>query len=183
MRTAGWVAVALLALAAAGASASDAQPSTVARVDLERYSGRWYEVARYPNRFQKHCSGDVVVRYEPRKDGGLDIDNRCRDERGGEDRSSAVAKVVASDGSNSKLKVNFAPRVLAWLPLPQANYWILALADDYSYAVVGTPDRHYLWILSRKPFLDAAVFEELEATVRAQGFDPGRLERTPHSLP
>jgi apolipoprotein D and lipocalin family protein len=183
MKGSAWIAIGLLAFARSAAAASAPEPRTVARVDLERYAGRWYEVARYPNRFQKHCAGDVVVEYSSRKDGGLDIDNRCRDERGGEDRSRAVAKVAAPDGSNSKLRVNFAPRALAWLPLPQANYWILELADDYSYAAVGTPDRDYLWILSRQPSLEASVLERLEEAVRAQGFDPGRLEKTAHSAP
>jgi apolipoprotein D and lipocalin family protein len=182
MRVFGWVSVIALSLPSV-AAASAPEPKTVARVDLERYAGRWYEVARYPNRFQKHCSGDVVVLYAPRADGGLDIDNRCRDERGGEDRSLAVAKVASPDGSNSKLKVNFAPRALSWIPFPRANYWILELADDYSYAVVGTPDRDYLWILSREPSLPSSVFEKLEEAVRGQGFDPGRLQRTPHSTP
>lgn len=182
MRVAGWIAVGALSGASVFA-ASVGEPKTVAQVDLERYAGRWYEVARYPNRFQKHCAGDVVVHYAPRSDGGLDIDNRCRDERGGEDRSLAVAKVAVADGSNSKLKVNFAPRALAWIPFARANYWILDLAEDYSYAVVGTPDREYLWILSREPSLAPPVFEKLEEAVRVQGFDPARLQRTSHATP
>jgi apolipoprotein D and lipocalin family protein len=183
MRVSGWIAVIALSGASEFAAASVGEPKTVAQVDLARYAGRWYEVARYPNRFQKHCSGDVVVHYAPRSDGGLDIDNRCRDDRGGQDRSLAVAKVAVTDGSNSRLKVNFAPRALAWIPFVWANYWILELADDYRYAVVGTPDRHYLWILSREPSLPPADFEKLEEAIRGQGFDPDRLEKTPHSTP
>ena len=183
MRVSGWIAVFVLSGTPGFAAASAPGPRTVAQVDLGRYAGRWYEVARYPNRFQKHCAGDVVVQYTVRPSGGLDVDNRCRDERGGEDRSLAVAKVASSDGLNSRLKVNFAPRALAWIPFVWANYWILELADDYRYAVVGTPDRHYLWILSREPSLPSADFEKLEQAIRGQGFDPGRLEKTPHSTP
>ncbi len=172
----------LLALTfAAPASGSIAEPKTVARVDLERYAGQWYEVARYPIRFQKHCAGDVVARYTLRPDGKIDVDNSCRDDRGGVSRSQGIARNVSTDGSNSKLKVRFAPEALSWLPFVWANYWILALADDYSYAVVGTPDRKYLWILSRAPSLPAPVFEQLERIVTAQGYDPARLVRTKQS--
>ncbi len=169
------------ALAASAAGSGVAEPTTVARVDLDRYAGRWYEIARYPNRFQKRCTGDVVARYTLEADGTIGVDNGCRDGRGGERRAHGVARNVSTDGSNSKLKVRFAPRVLAWLPFVWANYWILALADDYSYAVVGTPDREYLWILSRSPALPEAVFEDLERRVAAQGYDPARLVRTPQS--
>ncbi len=165
----------------AAACGSTPEPQTVDRVDLGRYAGTWYEVARYPNRFQRHCAGDVIAEYSLRPDGNIDVDNRCRDEHGGARRASGVARNVSTDGSNAKLKVRFAPRVLAWLPFVWANYWVLALADDYSYAVVGTPDREYLWILSRTPSLPEAVLERLEELVAAQGYDPARLERTEQS--
>ena len=172
----------LLALTFASRAAGSApEPTTVARVDLQRYAGRWYEVARYPNRFQKRCAGDVVANYTLRPDGRIDVDNRCRNEAGAEDRALGMARNVSEDGSNSKLKVRFAPRALSWLPFVWANYWILALADDYSYAVVGTPDRKYLWILARTPSLPEPVFERLEKLVAAQGYDPSRLVRTKQS--
>lgn len=172
----------MLALAfTASAEGSVTEPKTVGRVDLRRYSGEWYEIARYPNRFQKRCAGDIVARYALRPDGKIDVDNRCRDDRGGEVRSHAIGKNVSRDGSNSKLKVRFAPSVLSWLPFVWANYWILALAEDYSHAVVGTPDRKYLWILSRTPSLPEPVYEEVVKAIAAQGFDPTRLVRTEQS--
>jgi apolipoprotein D and lipocalin family protein len=175
------IAVLLASTLAASAAGSTPEPKTVARVDLQRYAGRWYEVARYPNRFQKHCVGDVVATYTLQPDGKIGVDNRCRDEHGGEDRAHGLARNVSEDGSNSKLKVRFAPRALSWLPFVWANYWILALADDYSYAVVGTPDREYLWILSRTPSLPEPVLERLEKLVAAQGYDAARLVRTNQS--
>ncbi len=174
--------VVLLALTSATSAAGPApEPKTVARVDLQRYAGRWYEVARYPNRFQKHCTGDVVAKYTLRPDGKIDVDNSCRDKSGGERRSQGLARNVSTDASNSKLKVRFAPQALSWLPFVWANYWILALADDYGHAVVGTPDRKYLWILSRTPTLPPEVLERLEKLVREQGYDPERLVRTKQS--
>lgn len=174
--------VVLLALTVAAPAAGSAPgPKTVDKVDLTRYAGEWYEVARYPNRFQKHCAGDVVARYTLRPDGKIDVDNSCRDDRGGVSRSQGMARNVSTDGSNSKLKVRFAPRALSWLPFVWANYWIIALDDGYSHAVVGTPDRKYLWILSRTPSLPEPVFERLESLVRAQGYDPARLVRTKQS--
>lgn len=175
------IAVLLVLALAAAACGSTPDPKTVDRVDLGRYAGTWFEVARYPNRFQRHCAGDVIARYSLRSDGEIDVDNRCRDERGGEKRSSGVARNVSRDGSNAKLEVRFAPAALAWLPFVWGKYWILALADDYAYAVVGTPDRKYLWILSRTPSLPESVFERLEGLVAAQGYDPARLERTEQS--
>ena len=174
--------VVLLALTFAAPSAASApEPKTVGKVDLTRYAGEWYEVARYPNRFQKHCSGDVVARYTLRPDGRIDVENRCRDERGGERVAHGMARNVSTDGSNSRLKVRFAPRALSWLPFVWANYWIIALDDDYSHAVVGTPDREYLWILSRTPSLPEPVFEQLEKVIASQGYDPKRLVRTKQS--
>ncbi len=174
--------VVLLALTfAAPAAASAPEPKTVDQVDLTRYAGQWYEVARYPNRFQTHCTGDVIARYTLRPDGRIDVDNTCRSDRGGEDRAHGMAKNVSTDGSNAKLKVRFAPRALSWLPFVWANYWILALDDDYGHAVVGTPDREYLWILSRTPSLPEPVFEKLEKVIAAQGYDPARLVRTEQS--
>ena len=175
------IAVLVALTLAASAAGSAGEPRTVARVDLERYAGQWYEVARYPIRFQKQCVGDVVARYTLRPDGKIEVDNSCRDDRGGVSRSQGIARNASTDGSNSKLKVRFAPQALSWLPFVWANYWILALAHDYSYAVVGTPDRKYLWILSRTPSLPEPLFEQLGSLVAAQGYDPARLVRTKQS--
>jgi apolipoprotein D and lipocalin family protein len=85
---------------------------------------------------------------------------------------------VADAGTRAKLKVRFAPAFLSLLPMVWADYWIIGLGDDYSWAVVGTPDRKYLWILSRTPVLEDAVYEQAMGVVRANGFDPSRLQRT-----
>jgi apolipoprotein D and lipocalin family protein len=154
------------------------KPGTVAHVDLARYAGQWYEVARFPNRFQNQCVGDVVVFYALRQDGRVDVTNTCRTKDGSRDEAKGVARVVADDGSNARLKVRFAPAFLTWLPMVWGDYWILALADDYSYAIVGDPGRDYLWFLSRTPAISDELYESLRERAAAQGFDVARLQRT-----
>jgi apolipoprotein D and lipocalin family protein len=152
---------------------------TVSAVDLDRYVGRWFEIARYPNRFQRRCASDVQATYARRADGRIDVVNQCRIADGSTIDAQGVARVV--DGRTSaKLKVRFAPAALSWLPLVWGDYWILGLADDYSWAVVGSPDREYLWVLARTPDLDAARRTRVLAVVRANGFDPERLATTLH---
>ncbi|MEP6917784.1 MAG: lipocalin family protein [Acidobacteriota bacterium] len=151
---------------------------TVEHVDLDRYLGDWHELARFPNRFQRGCAGDVVAHYAKRSDGRIDVVNRCRAEDGTRTEASGVARVVDTRTS-SKLKVRFAPALLSFLPSVWGDYWILGLADDYSWSVVGSPDRRYLWILGRAPVLDAVQYASALASARANGFDVERLVKTP----
>jgi lipocalin/uncharacterized protein YbjT (DUF2867 family) len=179
-----WPAAAL-ALAAAAASAAPvvhAQASTSAEVrsvpfvDLNRYIGGWFEIARYPNRFQRTCLGDVRASYARRPDGRLDVVNRCRT-ADGIIEARGIARVV--DGrTSSRLKVRFAPAWLSALPFVWGDYWIIGLGDDYSWAVVGSPDRDYLWMLARTPRLDDQRIEAARSAARANGFDLDRLRPT-----
>lgn len=153
---------------------------TVDRVDLDRYLGEWHEVARFPNRFQKHCVADVMASYARRGDGRIDVVNRCRREDGSLDEARGVARVVDAS-TNAKLEVRFAPAWLSWLPAVWGDYWIIGLADDYSWATVGSPDRDYLWILARTETLDDATYEAAVAAARANGFAVERLLNTPAS--
>ena len=157
-----------------------AQVQTVSRVDLDRYLGQWHEVARYPNRFQKSCASDVVATYSRRDAGRIRVVNQCREFDRKVKDAEGVAR-VADAASNAKLKVRFAPAVLSFLPFVWGDYWIVGLAQDYSWAVVGSPDREYLWILARNPTPDAAAYDAALAAARAQGFDVGKLVRTPTS--
>src|SRR6187397_1688173 len=150
------------------------QVQTVRVVDLDRYLGEWHEVARFPNRFQKTCASDVVATYSKLDDGRIRVVNRCKVADGKIKDAEGVARVVDT-ATNARLKVRFAPAALSFLPFVWGDYWIIGLADDYSWAVVGTPDRKYLWILARVPRLDAAAFERALAAARASGFDTSRL--------
>lgn len=151
--------------------------ATVTAVDLDRYAGTWYEIARYPNRFQESCAGDVTATYERKRDGSIRVINRCVRTDGTVNVAEGAAKPV--EGSrNARLKVRFAPAWLSVLPFVWADYWVLGLADDYRWALVGTPDKKYLWVLSRTPQMDEGDWNAAVAAAVSNGFDPGRLLRT-----
>jgi len=152
---------------------------TVDNVDLQRYAGTWYEIARLPNRFQEQCVGEVVAHYVLRADGLLEVLNGCRigsDER---EEVEGIARPVPGDSSGARLEVRFAPAWLSWLPPVWGDYWILYVDEDYQSALVGSPDRRYLWILSRQPRLDPGQFQALMARAATQQFDTSMLQRTP----
>jgi apolipoprotein D and lipocalin family protein len=150
----------------------------VPSVDLPRYAGLWYEVARLPNRFQEKCAGDVRAEYTLQSADRLKVVNRCRKQDGKTTEAVGVARLADKKGPNSRLKVRFAPAFLSFLPMVWGDYQIIELAPDYTHAVVGAPDRKYLWILSRTPQLDEATYQRLAEAARAQGFDVSRLMRT-----
>lgn len=146
--------------------------SPVPTVDLARYMGRWYEIARYPNSFQDGLVG-VIAEYDLNADGTVKVVNSGRKRTLDGPLSKAEAKGwKATKESNSKLYVQFV-----W-PF-KADYWIIDLGPNYEYAVVGQPSRRYLWILSRTPQLDAATYDAICRRLRQQGYDPDKLARTP----
>lgn len=146
----------------------------VGELDLDRYVGTWHEIARYPNFFQRNCAGDVTANYARNADGTIKVVNACRKEDGELIKAEGVARVVGP----AKLEVRFAPAWLAWLPLVWGDYWVIELGPDYSYAVVGTPSREYLWILARDPHMDEATFNRIAGGLAALGFEPQRLKRS-----
>jgi apolipoprotein D and lipocalin family protein len=150
----------------------------VPSVDLNRYVGTWYEIARLPNSFQKICTGDVIADYTLLDDGTVKVVNRCRKENGEMTEAEGKARRLGEDEPSSKLQVRFAPGWLSWLPFVWANYWVIDLAEDYSYAVIGEPDREYLWILSRTPKMEDAVYERILERIREKGYDTSSLVKT-----
>jgi apolipoprotein D and lipocalin family protein len=164
---------------AAPAAPGAARAEPVARVDLERYAGRWYEIARYPNRFQAKCACCVSASYALREDGRMSVVNECRTRDGALSRAEGVARRAERDGPTSRLKVRFAPAFLSFLSAVWGDYWVLDLPDDYSHALVGSPDHAYLWILAREPSLPDETYARILAVAARQGFDPARLVRTP----
>jgi apolipoprotein D and lipocalin family protein len=147
--------------------------NVIDEIDLDRYVGRWYEIASFPQRFQRGCVA-TTTNYTRLDDGRIRVENECRDGSFGGDlrRAEGVAWVADPDGSQAKLKVQF------FWPF-SGDYWIIELDPGYRYAVVGHPSRDYLWILARTPTMDPAVYETLLGRIEAQGYDLERLKRTP----
>lgn len=153
--------------------------TAIPALDLPRYAGRWYEVARLPNWFQKKCVRETVAEYELLADSTVRVVNSCRQADSTLTRAEGRARRAERNGPASKLKVRFAPRILSFLPMVWGDYWVLDLTEDYSMALVGTPDRKYLWILSRVPDPDPALYQRMVDAALTQGFDVSRLVRAP----
>lgn len=154
--------------------------SVVPSVDLTRYSGRWYEIARLPNRFEKKCAADVTAEYTMLDSGRLKVVNRCRKKDGRLSKTEGVARLADKNGTSSRLKVRFAPGFLSFLPIVWGDYQVIELAPDYSHALVGEPGRKYLWILSRTPRMDEETYRRLTERAASEGFDVTKLVRTNH---
>lgn len=167
----------LTACAGAGRSSATLPPlQTVPRVDLQRYTGTWYEIASFPQRFQKGCTRTQAT-YTLKPDGEIAVRNRCnRDALNGPESSVEGRARVVDTATNAKLEVSF------FWPF-WGDYWVIDLASDYSFAVVGHPSRDYLWILSRTPVLAPEVYDGILARLRAQGYDLARLQRTEQLRP
>lgn len=153
----------------------------VPTVDLNRYVGTWFEIARLPNWFQDKCVSDVTATYSLLDDGEIKVVNQCRQENGEITTAEGLARRALEDGPNTKLKVRFAPAILSFLPFVWGDYWIIDLAPDYSYVVVGEPARKYLWVLSRSPMMDDHTLGEILERVKKQGFDLTSLMKTSHT--
>ena len=147
---------------------------TVPRVEVERYMGLWYEICRYPNRFQKNCAA-TTARYTLRDDGDVDVLNTCflGGIEGKKKEASGKAWVV-DKGSNAKLKVSF------FWPF-SGDYWIIDLGKDYEYAVVGNPTRKYFWVLSRAPKLEPTTLDGILERAESQGYQRSKLIWTKHN--
>lgn len=163
------------------AERKEKEPLRVApSVDLPRYAGLWYEVARLPNRFEEKCAGDVTAEYTLKEKGRIGVVNRCRRRDGRMTEAVGEARRADKAGPSSRLEVRFAPSFLSFLPLVWGDYQIIELAPDYTHAVVGSPDRKYLWVLARNPRMDEGTYLRLLEAARAQGFDVSRMIRTQH---
>ena len=148
--------------------------ATVAAVDLERYAGDWYEIARLPNRFQTDCAGDVMARYA-RVGDEISVLNRCRQANGEVMSADGIAKVVPNSG-NARLRVSF------FWPF-YGDYYVLALDPNYQWALVGAPDRAYLWLLARTPQLPEPVITALVQKAQSLGFNTEALQFTKQLKP
>jgi apolipoprotein D and lipocalin family protein len=154
--------------------------AAIATLDLPRYLGTWYEIAKFPNRFQRQCVGYTKAQYATRPDGALQVENRCRLADGTTNVAIGEARQVGAANS-ARLRVRFAPAYLSWIPLVWGDYWVIDLDRDYQLAAVSEPGREYLWILARTPTVTPAAYDALVARLARQGFEVSKLVRTPQS--
>ena len=160
---------AVLLAACHGAHAQAFPNEPVARLDLARYMGQWHEIAHLPLVFQRQCVGDIAAQYALAEDRQIKVTNSCRTADGTRDTVVGMARPDGS-GRGGALQVRFAPRWLGWLPWVWADYWVVDIDPDYRWAVVGSPSRKYLWILSRSPTMSRAQFDELVTRAKMRGY-------------
>jgi apolipoprotein D and lipocalin family protein len=158
-----------------GSSSMKGEPTTVDSVDLSKYIGVWYEIAKIPNSFQRSCKSNTTATYTLREDGKLDVINRCTEKDGSINEAKGIAKIV-DNKTNSRLKVSFV-RIFG-ISLFWGDYWIIGLAKDYKYAIIGSPNRKYGWILSRTPKLSQEDLNDIFRILRRQGYNPKDFEMT-----
>jgi apolipoprotein D and lipocalin family protein len=177
----GTLCAALLLVGNASAQTTGAQPEPlqpIASLDVPRYMGTWYEIAKYPNRFQKQCARNTRADYQAQPDGTLQVLNRCVTAEGKTTEALGAARQVGPADS-PKLQVRFAPAWLSFLPMVWGDYWVIDLDPQYQLVAVSEPQRDYLWVLSRTPKVEATDYQALLARLAQRGFDLKRIEPSP----
>ena len=177
---------ALSAIGAGSAQASEgatepARPlTTIASLDVQRYLGTWYEIAKYPNQFQKKCAAATRADYSQLANGRLSVVNRCTTQDGLTSEAIGEARQTGS-ATSPKLQVRFAPAWLSFIPMVWGNYWVIDLDPNYQVAAISEPTREYLWVLARSPEISPKTYADLTARLEKMGFDLQKLVRTPHA--
>lgn len=174
--------VILLGLAATTMVYAQAKPLHVAdKVELDKYLGVWYEIARKPMSFQNQCDSNVTATYTLNENGNVLVDNRCTMKDG--QQSHAIGEAFVQNAPfNTKLKVSFLPEAIRWLPAGRGDYWILKIDENYQTVLVGEPSRKYMWVLSRDPHPDPRVVNEYLDYAKSVGYDLKNLIRTKHTV-
>jgi apolipoprotein D and lipocalin family protein len=169
----------LIGLGSSQATAQQAEQAvkTVASLDVPRYLGTWYEIAKFPNWFQKKCVSNTKAVYTAKPDGNLRVLNSCKTAGGETSEAEGLARQIGAKDS-PKLEGRFAPEWLSFLPLVWGDYWVIDLDSQYQVAAVSDPRREYLWVLSRTPQLDPKVYADLLQRLKQQQFDIQKLELT-----
>lgn len=162
------------------AYAKDQTLKTVEKVEVDRYLGVWYEVARKPLYFQNKCDRNVTATYTLNENGNVNVDNKCVSKDGTVNQSVGEA-FIQNEPYNSKLKVSFLPSAIRWLPFGRGDYWILKLDEDYQTVLVGEPGRKYMWVLSRNSQPNEAVVSEYLDYAKSVGYDLSDLIKTKQS--
>lgn len=149
---------------------------TIPALDVPRYMGVWFEIAKFPNRFQRQCTGPTSATYRLNEDGTVQVINRCQTDSGITEAIGAARQI--GPATSPQLKVRFAPAWLSFLPFVWGNYWVIDLDEGYQLAAVSEPSREYLWILSRTPQVAPDVYARLLDRLSGLGLDISKLEVT-----
>ena len=172
----------LVAVAGDAAAGNDGQPAnsavgTIPSLDVPRYMGTWFEIAKYPNWFQRKCIGGTKAEYSLKNDGMVQVINRCRLKSGEMIEAIGAARQIGP-ATSAKLEVRFAPAWLSILPFVWGDYWVIDLDEQYQLVAVSEPKKQYLWILARTPNIDPSDYKKLLARLGKMGFDLSKLEVT-----
>ena len=175
----------LLCLGVLGATSSYAAETSpapspltpIAALNVNRYMGTWFEIAKYPNWFQRKCTGGTRAHYSLQNDGTVQVINRCQTEHKEMIEALGQAKQIGP-ATSPKLKVRFAPAWLSFVPFVWGDYWVIDLDEDYQLVAVSEPKKEYLWILSRTAKVDPVSYQSLLTRLQQKGFDLDKLERT-----
>jgi apolipoprotein D and lipocalin family protein len=170
-------AASLQAQTAATPASTPAPLTTIAALDVPRYMGRWYEIAKFPNWFQRKCVADTSANYQLLADGRVEVLNQCRQKDGEMQQALGAARQIGP-ATSPKLQVRFAPSWLSVLPFVWGNYWVIDLDERYELVAISEPKREYLWVLSRSPQVEPARYQALLGRLKALGLDTDKLEVT-----
>jgi apolipoprotein D and lipocalin family protein len=154
---------------------------TIASLDVARYQGTWYEIAKFPNWFQRKCIADTNATYKIKEDGNVSVTNRCTFENGEKGEALGTARQIGNSTSPT-LEVRFAPAWLGFLPMVWGDYWVIDIDPEYQLAAVSDPRRQYLWILSRTKMVEPKKYQALlNRLVNDNGFSLEQLSLTPQN--
>lgn len=162
---------------AAHAESAATPLQTIASLDVARYMGTWYEIAKYPNRFQKQCVRNTRAEYTLQAGGAVQVLNRCITADGSITEALGAARQMGAADS-PKLQVRFAPAWLSFIPLVWGDYWVIDLDPQYQLVAVSEPSRDFLWVLSRTPQVEPAAYQALLGRLAQRGFDLQRLVKS-----
>ena len=172
----------LLLIGCSFGALAQADLSAIASLNVPRYMGTWYEVAKYPNRFQKNCASNTSAVYEAQPNGSVRVTNRCTEADGKVKEAAGEARQIGN-ATSPKLEVRFAPAWLSFLPFVWGDYWVIDLDAEYQLVAVSEPSREFLWILSRTAAPNGEAYKQLLERLAKKGFDLKKIEVSRQTSP